>query len=155
MQFRRSQRARLLPAVALVTIVISVFSLSTNINPGGVIALCVIFLFYWSVMAFIYWLCRIVIDDESIQLFGYFGRPRVIRKGEALTCQYRRFRANGRASLDVAFLIIRDNRSCEIPVWRYGWGPRRRELFARLSQWLDESPCAVDDQAREMLAKAA
>jgi hypothetical protein len=155
MQFRRSQPARLLPAVALVTIGISVFSVSTMLNPGGVIALCVVFLFYWSMMAFANWLRRIVIDDESIRLFGYFGGPMVIQKSEVLTCRYSRFRANGNASPDVAFLVIRDDHGNEITVWRYGWGRQHRQLFGRLGQWLDESRCTVDDRAREMIAKAA
>lgn len=154
MQFRRSQPARLLPAMALVTIGVAVFSVSTMLNPGGVIALCVIFLFYWSMMAFVNWLRRIVIDDDSIRLFGYLGGPTVIQRSEVLTCRYSRFRANARGSPDVAFLVIRDDHGNEIPVWRYGWGRQHRQLFGRLGQWLDESPCTVDGRAREMIAMA-
>ena len=153
MQFRRLQRVRVLPVVALVTIGISAFSLLTSNNAGGIVALCAIFLFYWSVMALVNWLRKIVIDTESIRLFGYLGGPVVIQKSDVATCRYRRFRPNAHGSPDVAFLVIRDDRGNEIPVWRHGWGPRRRDLFARLGQWLDDSRCSVDDQAREVLMK--
>src|ERR1035437_5348696 len=118
MQFRRSERARLLPVVALVTIGIAAMAISIDHNPFGDIALSAAFLFYWSLMAFVNWLRRIVIDDESIRLFGYFGGPTVIQKSEVLTCRYSRFRANGRGSPDVAFLLIRDDFGYEIPVDR-------------------------------------
>lgn len=154
MQFRRSQPARLLPAVALVTIGVAVFSVSTKLNPGGVTAMCVIVLFYWSAMSLSNWLRRIVIDDDSIRLFGYFGGPLVIQKSEVLSCRYSRFRANAHGSPDVAFLVIRDDHGNEIPVWRYGWGRQHQQLFGRLGQWLDESQCTLDDRAREMIAKA-
>jgi hypothetical protein len=153
MQFRRSELARLLPVVALVTIGIAAIAISIDHNPFGVIGFSVLFLLFWSEMAFINWLRRLVIDDESIRLFGYHGRRRVIQKSEVLTCRYRRFRAQNGVT-EVAFFLIRDDHGNEIPVWRYGWGPRHRELFSLLGQWLDSSPCTVDDRAREMLAKA-
>jgi hypothetical protein len=154
MQFRRSERVRLLPVVALVTIGVALFLLRDETDPGGGVILCGIFLFLYSILAIVNWSRRLVIDDQKIELFGYFGGPITIHKDNAISCHYRRFRANASGSPDMMFLEINGNPGGEVLVWRYGWGPKRRELFQRLGRWLDESQCTVDDEARRMLAGA-
>ena len=155
MQFRRSERVRLLPVVALVTIGVVAFLPRVETDPGGDIILCGIFLLFYSILAIVNWSRRLVIDDQRIQLFGYFGGPITIHKSEVISCHYRRFRANAHGSPDVEFLEINGNPGGEVLVWRYGWGPKRRELFRQLSRWLEESQCSVDDGARRMLEKAS
>jgi hypothetical protein len=140
--------------VALVTIGVAVSLLRAETDPGGDVILCGIFLFGYSILAIVNWSRRLVIDDQSIQLFGYLGGPITIRKSQVISCHYRRFRANARGSPDVLFLEINGNPGGEVLVWRYGWGPKRRELFRQLDRWLDESQCTVDEGARRMLAKA-
>jgi hypothetical protein len=154
MQFRRSERIRLLPVVALMTIGVAAFLARVETDRGGDIILCGIFLLIYSMMAIVNWSCRLVIDDQEIQLFGYFGGPITILKGQVISCHYRRFHANGRGSPDLMYLEINGNPGGEVRVWRYGWGPKRQELFRQLGRWLEESQCTVDDGARRMLAKA-
>jgi hypothetical protein len=154
MQFRRSERVRLLPVVALVTIGVAALLPRVETNPGGDVILCGILLLSYSILAIVNWFRRLVIDDQSIQLFGYLGGPITIRKSQVISCHYRRFRANAHGSPDVMFLEINGNPSGEVLVWRYGWGPKRQELFRQLGKWLDESQCTVDEGARRMLAKA-
>ena len=154
MQFRRSERVRLLPVVALLTIGVAALLPRVETNPGGDVLLCGIFLLIYSMLAIVNWFRRLVIDDQKIQLFGYFGGPITILKSQVISCHYRRFRANGRGSPDLVFLEINGNPGGEVLVWRYGWGPKRQELFRQLGKWLDESQCTVDEGARRMLAKA-
>jgi hypothetical protein len=154
MQFRRSERVRLLPVVALVTVGLAALLARVETNPDGVVILCGILLLFYSILAIVNWFRRLVIDDQSIQLFGYLGGPITIRKNQVISCHYRRFRANAHGSPDVMFLEINGNPGGEVIVWRYGWGPKRQELFRQLGKWLDESQCTVDEGARRMLAKA-
>jgi hypothetical protein len=154
MQFRRSERVRLLPVVSLVTIGVAALLLRVKTNPGGGVVLYGIFLFGYSILAVVNWTRRLVIDDQSIQLFGYLGGPITILKSKVISCHFRRFRANAHGSPDVMFLEINGNPGGEVLVCRYGWGPKRQELFRQLGKWLDESQCTVDEGARRMLAKA-
>ena len=153
-QFRRSERVRLLPVVALVTIGVAALLPRVETNPGGDVILCGILLLSYSILAIVNWFRGLVIDDQSIQLLGYLGGPITIRKSQVISCHYRRFRANAHGSPDVMFLEINGNPGGEVLVWRYGWGPKRQELFRQLGKWLDESQCTVDEGARRMLAKA-
>lgn len=154
-QFRRSYRLRIAPLVCALTVVVALVLIALGANPRGIVALCIIFLFYWAVMSFVNWSRRIVIDDESIQMFGYFGGPIVIGKNDVRLCRYRRFQGNMRGSPDVFYFEIRDAAFHEIDVWRYGWGKHRHALFDRLGHWLDESSCVVSSDVQARLQKAA
>jgi hypothetical protein len=114
MQFRRSERVRLLPVVALATIGVAALLLRVETNPGGGVILCGIFLLFYSILATVNWSRRFVIDDQKIQLFGYFGGPITILKSKVISCHFRRFRANAHGSPDVMFLEINGNPGGEV-----------------------------------------
>ena len=95
-----------------------------------------------------------MIDDPSIQLFGYLGGPKTIRKNRVIPCHYRRFRANAHGSPDVMFLEINGNPGGENDCLALRLGTERQGLFRQLGKWLEESQCTVDEGARRMLAKS-
>lgn len=155
MEFRRSARAHLAPFVVLASIGVSALAVLAGASRSGVVVLCALFIFYWVLFSTINWLRRLVIDDRTIQLYGYLGGPIVMARNEIQSCSYRLFRANFRGSPDVYFFELRDGRGRSLPIWRYGWGGRGSAMFDELANFLRDSSCTMIGDAQAHLDRIA
>jgi hypothetical protein len=153
MELRRSSRLHFTPIVYLFVLGAAGLIVLAGGNRTRTFVLSGLFLYFWSQQAVLNWCRRLIIDDERIQLSGYFGKSVVINRRDVTECRYHRFLGNMRGSPDMFFFQIQDTNFHRISVWQYGWGGRRQELFRRLAQWLSESPCEMSDDVRERLTR--